>query len=92
VPGSYDIGDVIVLTLTFKVSGVLTDPDAATAYVEEPNGTVTTIPAARVTTGVWEASFTPVQAGEHWWRGQGTGAAQAAGEDYFTVREQRVTP
>jgi hypothetical protein len=61
--------------------------------VNDPAGAETTISGGSVTrlsTGIYEATFTPAVAGEHWYRAVGLGAAKGAGESVFQVNKQRV--
>lgn len=93
--GPYDLGDDVILTATFTttVAGVdtPTNPTVVVCTVEAPDGTITTINnPTNPSVGVFEATFTPVVSGEHWYRFVGTGAAKAAGERSFSVRPQRV--
>jgi hypothetical protein len=86
----FDIGDDVVLTLAFTVAGVATDPTTETCVVVDPAGTETVVTLTKQSTGVFTGTFTPTVAGEHWFRGSGTGAAKAAGESVFSVRKRRV--
>lgn len=92
---TYDIGDDVILqgTFTVKIAGVdtLTDPTTFACKVTQPDGSeVAVASAAKISTGVYEGTFTPAQSGQHWYRYTGTGAAKAAGESYFHVRKPRV--
>jgi hypothetical protein len=92
-PNSYDVGDLIQLTGTFKnASGVLTDPTTVTCTVRDPAGTVTTPTATRASVGVWNATvdLTGAVAGVWWYRFAGTGAVQAAEESTFYVEASNV--
>jgi hypothetical protein len=93
-PDIYDIGDDVILTGSFTtlVDGVdtPTDPSTVTCKVRKPDGSEETIAPVHRSTGVYDATFTPTSSGEHWYRFEGTGAAKAAGEEYFTVRRRRV--
>lgn len=92
----YDIGDDVILQgkFTTKVNGVdtLTDPTGTpTCKVAQPDGTeVAVAGVAKISTGVYECTFTPAQWGDHWYGYKGLGAAKAAGEAYFHVRKPRV--
>lgn len=86
----YDIGDSVVLTSTFTVSGTLTNPGAVTVTIKLPDGTTTTPSASNVSTGVYRATYTTTQAGTHWVRFLGTPPAQGAEEISFSVRPSRV--
>lgn len=87
---SYDLGDDVILTGTFTVAGVPTDPTTATCKVAQPDASEVTVALAKLSTGVYEGTFTPTQTGEHWYRISGTGAAKAAGEDVFSIRKPHV--
>jgi hypothetical protein len=86
----YDIGDNVILSATFTVNGVLTDPTAVACRVRNPDQSVTTITASKTSTGVYTATFTPTMKGEHWYRFEGTGTAKGADEAAFVVDPQRV--
>jgi hypothetical protein len=94
-----NLGDDVVLHAEFrtKVGGVdtLTDPtgNTCTFKVNDPTGVETTISGGSVTrlsTGIYEATFTPTVEGEHWYKAVGTGAAKGVGQSVFPVDKQRV--
>jgi hypothetical protein len=88
---TYDIGDEIVLQGTFEdLTGDVEDPTSVACRVKSPDGTITTLSASKVSTGVYTASFGPSIEGVHWYRFEGTGAVTAAGERSFIVRIQQV--
>jgi hypothetical protein len=87
-----DIGDQVTLTGTFTTAaGALVDPSTVTCKVRQPDGTSQTPGTTRQSTGVFTATFQPTQAGEHWYRFTGTGAAVGAEERAFVVEPQHVT-
>jgi hypothetical protein len=82
----YAIGTAITLKGTFKdVNGVLTDPTTVECDVIQPNRQVSTITASKVSTGVYTATFTPMQPGGHSYKFSGTGNCQVAGYNDFQV-------
>ena len=82
----YDIGDEIILTGTFTINGVLTNPTTATWRLKAPDGTTTTPAVTNPSTGVYKTTVTPTLVGRYTYRLEGTGAATAAEEAFFTVR------
>jgi hypothetical protein len=92
-----DIGDDVVLHAEFrtKVAGVDTDrPDRQHVHVQgrRPGRRSRRRSAAAASPGSASAStgtFTPTVAGEHWYRGVGTGAAKGAGESVFRSQAPR---
>ncbi len=77
------------------MDGVLTDPSDVVITIEEPDGVLIerTLAAAQVikiSDGLFEYQHALTKEGNHHWRVQGTGAAAAAEEAVFQVRERRV--
>lgn len=90
---TYDIGDVVRCAAVFKVGGTDTDPDDVIFKILEPDGSVTTYEygvdaeVVKSSTGSFRVDWPIVKSDIHWYRFAGTGAAQAAGEDFFNVRD-----
>lgn len=75
---AYDLGDVAVLTVSFEVAGVLTDPTAVTLSVRKPDGTVVAyVPPgiANPSVGVYTLQLVVDQVGSWAYEWAGTGAA-----------------
>lgn len=88
---TYDIGDSVRTTATFKVGGVLTDPTTITLKYKNPAGTTVTKTYAlsdvvKDSTGVYHFDFTTDTAGTWFYRWEGTGAAKGAAEVQIQVR------
>lgn len=90
IANEYDVGDLVRVKGTFKVSDTLTNPTAVTLKVKKPDGTVSTVATTNASTGVYHADVSIDQAGTWRYRFAGTGDAQAAGESVFVVRRQEV--
>lgn len=91
-PSGYEIGDRVVLTCTFKVDGVLTDPTTVDAYIKDTTGTVSALVVTKDAVGVYSAPYDPTVAGDYRARFEGDSPAKAAHEILFRVREQKVVP
>lgn len=95
-PNSYDVGDGIHTTVTFKttVAGVrtLTDPSTVTFKTRSPAGAVTTltygVDAALVkdAVGSYHCDFNATAAGTWYYRWAGTGLAAGASEVQLQVK------
>lgn len=78
-PGTYTVGDLVLLTATFVTSaGAPTDPTTVTFTIRAPDATITHPAASKVSTGVYRASQDVEQPGQWRWKATGTGSAQAA--------------
>ena len=78
---AYDLGQVITLTTTVKVSGALTTPGTIQLLVMKPDGTTSTFTPAVLSLGVYSFDFTPATAGRHAYRFVTTGAGAGATPD-----------
>lgn len=92
-PNSYDIGTDVLVTVTFTdVNGNPANPTTVTIKALDPLtkavvvGTVT-----QVSTGVYQAVFTPESSGRWAYRAQGTGALNAAFHGEFLVNVQEIS-
>lgn len=87
-----DIGAEKVLQVTIRDRmGVPTDPVSVDGWIREPNATTSDpLIFLKVATGVYEAVYTPLEAGEYWWRVQTNGIINSAEEKSFTVEERMV--
>lgn len=88
---SFIIGDVIKLRAEFEVAGVLTEPSAVVATIEEPDGTDVTPSVTSDATGKKSVVFTPDQTGYHNWRWNSTGTAAGRKEGRFYVNSSAIT-
>lgn len=86
----YDIGDVVVLYVTFALDNVPTAPDTVQCSVRIPGVTTPQIVPHTGANGSYTAEFAPTIMGTYWYRWVGTGAAKGAAEMWFAVNEQRV--
>lgn len=93
---TYDIGDVVRLTGTFRsTAGVLTNPTKVTIKYEDPTAVVTTVSStmASVTNpsaGIFYTDISPTLAGVWEYRIYSTGSIKSSTEDWFRVRTRRV--
>jgi len=88
---TYAIGDDVVLKATFKDRlGVLTNPTTVACRVADPLGSLTTVAANEISTGVYEGVFAPTVHGQHWYRFEGAGVIRTASEAIFLVAAQQV--
>lgn len=84
---SIDLGDVYRLNYRhLSPAGDLVSADAATWEITLPDGTITSIPATAISTGVYRDDYTTTQAGRHLARWVGTGANPGAYAEAFDVR------
>lgn len=95
-PNTYDIGDVVRLSVDFKVGSTLTDPTTVTLKIMDPAGTTSTFTYAgaqvvKDATGEYHYDYSPTTAGEYHWRWEGTGSAKAASEGTFIVRRSQFS-
>lgn len=89
-PNRYDIGDKVLLKVTFKdYDMALTDPTGVTCRVLTPDGDEETPAVERVSQGLYTAEVEPTVAGRWFYRFEGEGALVAAGENLFLVSQSR---
>ncbi len=87
-PATYDIDDSVLLTFTVKtlVGGVLTLTNATvTLTLTKPDGTNPAASVSNPSTGVYQATVVPDQAGEWLYRWKATGTANTAEDGAFLV-------
>lgn len=93
---TYDVGDRVKIQGSFTdANGTAADPTAVAVKVRDPSGNVSTYTYAlsQVTkqeTGVYYMYVTIDEAGEWWYRFEGTGAVIAADEMHFWAPVARV--
>ena len=83
----YDVGDVIRAAVVFKdINGVASDPGTIRLKLKKPDQTSTTLvygtdgALIKDSTGTYHADFSLDLGGSHFYRWEGTGAIQAAGQ------------
>jgi len=89
---SYDRGDVARVTVTFTLAGVDTDPTAVTLKVKDPSGNIASYTWAlgtvtRSAAGIFYKDISLDEAGEWFYRFEGTGAVESASEANLFVLE-----
>jgi hypothetical protein len=85
---AYDLGDIAVLSVLFKVAGVATDPTTVSATVRAPDGTTTVHPQSDLVhdgVGAFHLDVTADQAGDWTYKFVGTGAAADVSTGLFSV-------
>jgi len=92
---SYDVGDQVVATVTFRdVVGAVADPSQVKVIVMAGDGTVTSnvypTSVSKDSVGVYHLDVILSGPGRWWIRGQGTGSLTAAEEVELLVATQRV--
>jgi len=86
--GPYAPGQSVVISGTFTVSGIATDPTTVTLTIIDPRGTASTFTGGQVThdgTGLYHYNLTVQTVGYWQYKWQGTGTCQAASDGNFTV-------
>ena len=96
-PGPYNVGDQVRLTITIKVAGVLTDPTGLTFQQRNPADTTTTefifgtdAEVVKESTGIYHFDHTIDKSGIWRWRWAATGAAVGAEEGNYSALIQTV--
>lgn len=92
---SYDLGDVVTLTCTIRTpSGGLADPGAITCTVTTPTGIDAAAVPTKVSTGEYEAVYTPTAAGQHLvtWAATGANAGVFRSTFYVTTAVPAMEP
>lgn len=96
---SYDIGDGIVLEADFSQEGEAVPPTSVTCVVRAPRSDPATVATTHVGTVTlddgttaerYKADFIPDTHGDHYYRFEGDGIVQAAGEQRFYVKPSKV--
>jgi hypothetical protein len=90
---SYDLGDVVPLGIAITdASGVAANATTVVLTITAPDGTTTTPSVTNSSTGNYDATFTPTQAGRHRINWLATGTNASAWADEFTVRDNTRHP
>lgn len=82
---TYETGQVVTLSTTVMVDGVLTDPTSITLTTLDPDGTESNYPATKDAVGEYHVDLTPTLVGHYAWRWVSTGTAAGADEGEFDV-------
>jgi len=89
---TYDVGDLVQLSVTFKNSaGTNTDPTTVTFKLQTPDAATTTYvygtdsQLVKSATGVYHVNWSCTQVGLHLVSWVGTGTIETAEEGYFHV-------
>jgi hypothetical protein len=82
---TYEIGDLVRLSVEFRIGATLTNPSAVTLQVKNPLGAVTTPAVVNDSTGKYHGDVTLDKAGTWTYRFAGTGAVQKAGRGALNV-------
>ena len=95
----YDTGDLVRVSLAFEdTAGDPADPTTVRGRYRDPSGAVTTYvfgtdaELVKDATGAYHFDVSPAASGEWRYRGEGTGAVQAAAEGRFLVRTTAFPP
>lgn len=88
------IGEVVRISVVFTdVEGTPTDPTDATLSVKTPDGEVEDITDSifndTTAVGAFYADYPITQAGDHYWRWEGSGALVAANEGLFCGKQSQ---
>ena len=96
---NYDVGDLVRVSLPFTDAiGAAADPTTVRGRFRDPSGAVTTYlfgtdsELVKDSTGNYHFELSPTASGEWRYRGEGTGAVQAAAEARFIVRATAFPP
>lgn len=87
---TYDVGDLVRLTGTFRNSSDALTNTTAVCTVRKPDGTASTPSVTNGSTGVYTVDVTLDQEGHWFYRWAGTGDVVAAEEGEFYVRRRRA--
>jgi hypothetical protein len=87
----YDKGDVVRLYAYCTISGSYADPTELTLKTKQPDGTISTYLYSltqidKDSVGHYHKDVEMTQAGQFWYRYEGTGALVSAEETYLIVR------
>lgn len=89
---TFDIGDMVRLTVEFLVDEQNVDPSTLTFKLKSPDGTITTYvfgagsDVVKDAVGHYHVDYLTVKSGTHTYHWQGTGTAQSALEGAFFVQ------
>jgi hypothetical protein len=94
---TYDVGDLVRVTGTFtNAASVAQDPTAVLFKYKDPSGNKTTltyntdVSVVKSATGVYYVDVDVDEIGRWYYRWQGTGTGQSAGESYFDAQASRL--
>ena len=92
----YDRGDVVRLTANFtNLSNTPSDPSAVILRIKQPDASISVhnFPSGDIvkdSTGVYHFDLSISDSGDYYYRFEGTGSVQAAGETLFHVRRSDI--
>ena len=96
---NYDVGDLVRVALAFTDAvGADADPTTVRGRFRDPSGVVTTYvfgtdsELVKDAVGNYYFELSPAASGEWRYRGEGTGAVQAAAKGRFVVRATAFPP
>ncbi len=95
---TYDIGDMVSMTASFKDSSgsMFVDPTTLTFTLLKPDKSTvqyvygTNAELIRDALGKYRVDYVPTVSGNYHYRFAGTGSAQVADEGYFTVKRSDI--
>lgn len=92
---TYDIGDYVRISSTFRQNAALIDPSTVSVTVKAPDGTSVTYSYAGSTVtkdslGIYYVDVAPSLVGTYRYRWQSTGTGAGAEESWFQVRARKV--
>jgi hypothetical protein len=88
---SFELGQLMHLTSTFKVSGVLTDPTTVTYTLRDPTGAITNPAAVHDSTGQYHYDQLATLAGTWWFTSVSTGTCATGGQLQIDVAGGHTT-
>lgn len=81
----YTLGNIVTISTTTKVGGVLTNATSMSLLIKDPTGTTTTVTPSNPSTGNYSYDLTVNYVGLYQYRFVGTGTAAGSQQDYFIV-------
>ena len=93
--GTYEVGEVVRVTLVITVSGVATDPTDLNLYIKDPSGNISSVTKSSLSkddTGTYYYDIPSDESGVWRCRWEGTGTAAGAAEHWWKIRGQQVVP
>jgi len=95
---TYDVGDLIRCSVVFAtIAGVDTDPTTVIFRYQDPSGNITVwtfgvdVEVVQDAVGRYHADVSIDEEGSWFYRWEGTGVLQGAGESTFLIRDSKFT-